>query len=407
MLRFFVWLWNGLLRLLGLTTDPSNSKSKQESEHLKAEFSGVALEVLEKAQASFLELADAKFQTLRQSGVAELDQKKGLIDQQLSAMKVELEKVSNLVTQLERDRASKFGSLETQLKAMGQQTAALTSTTGALREASANTKARGQWGERLAEDILRAAGFVEGINYKKQATVQTTGTCPDFTFILPKDLTLHMDVKFPFDNYMSFLSSEAEADQQMFKANFLRDVRARIRELRGRDYINPDQQTVDCVLFFIPNESVFSFIGEAAPDIFAEAMDEKVVCCSPSTLFVVLAVVRQAIDNFALQETSAEIMSLMGQFRQQWDKFGEGLTTLGRRLDSTQKAFDDISGTRRRALERPLNKIDQLRLQIGIALPEGFEEDTKGLLLGSEDGESREITDGVTGDPPQLRQQVI
>ena len=87
-----------------------------------------------------------------------------LIDQQLGRMSAELEKVSRLVTDLEKDRAEKYGQLTTHLKTTSEQTAALVQSTNTLREALASTKVRGQWGERMAEDVLRLAGFLEKIN---------------------------------------------------------------------------------------------------------------------------------------------------------------------------------------------------------------------------------------------------
>ena len=53
----------------------------------------------------------------------------------------------------------------------GPQVQDLTETTQSLREALSSTKARGQWGERMAEDVLRLAGFVEGVNYRKQHAI--------------------------------------------------------------------------------------------------------------------------------------------------------------------------------------------------------------------------------------------
>ena len=46
--------------------------------------------------------------------------------------------------------------------------------------------ARGQWGERMAEDVLRLAGFVENVNYVKQTQVEGGTGRPDFTFPLPE-----------------------------------------------------------------------------------------------------------------------------------------------------------------------------------------------------------------------------
>ena len=60
----------------------------------------------------------------------------------------------------------KHASVETQLRAHAELTQHLASTTQGLREALANPKARGQWGERMADDILRHAGFVEHVTWE-------------------------------------------------------------------------------------------------------------------------------------------------------------------------------------------------------------------------------------------------
>src|SRR2546428_805483 len=154
-----------------------------------------------------LKLAKDKLESEREINVHELDAKKGLIDQQLQYMTGELEKVSKLMRDLERDRVEKFGQLANQLQATNAQTAALMQTTSTLREALASTKARGQWGERMAEDVLRLAGFIENVNYLKQKVIEGAGSRPDYTFPLPKRLKLHMDVKFPLDNYIRSLDT--------------------------------------------------------------------------------------------------------------------------------------------------------------------------------------------------------
>src|SRR4051812_9243147 len=76
---------------------------------------------------------------------------------ELADVRATLEKVQGLVHELERDREAKFGDLTGQLRTAGQQTAALAETTQRLGEALAGTKSRGQWGERMADDVLRAA----------------------------------------------------------------------------------------------------------------------------------------------------------------------------------------------------------------------------------------------------------
>lgn len=339
------------------------------NDEMKASFGSLSLDALTK----FLDLAKVALAAERDAHTQDLDAKKGLIDQQLRQMTVELEKVSRLVKDLEKDRVEKFGQLTSQLRATTEQTAALVQTTATLREALASTKARGQWGERMAEDVLRLAGFVENVNYVKQKTIAGAGSRPDFTFLLPRKLTLNMDVKFPLDNYLKYLDAKSDTDRARYRADFIRDVKARIREVATRDYINPEQNTVDSVLLFIPNEQVYAFIHEQDSAILDDGIKQGVVFCSPLTLFAILAVIRKAVDNFSLEQTSNEILSLLGDFKKQWGEFLGKLELVGRRIGDAQKEYEALTTTRRRQLEKPLNRLDDMRTQRGLPLAGDYE----------------------------------
>jgi DNA recombination protein RmuC len=278
--------------------------------------------------------------------------------------------------ELEKDRVEKFGQLTSQLKTATEQTTALVQTTATLREALSSTKARGQWGERMAEDVLRLAGFIENVNYVKQKTIEGSGARPDFTFLLPRKLKLNMDVKFPLDNYIRFLEAKSEPERIKFRNDFLKDVKSRIKEVTTRDYINPEQNTVDSVLLFIPNEQVYAFIQEQDRSILDEGIKHGVVSCSPLTLFAVLAVIRKAVDNFSLEQTSNEILSLLGEFKKQWGEFLGKLEVVGKRIGDAQKEYDALTTTRRRQLEKPLNRIEDLRLQRNLPIAADYETTT-------------------------------
>ena len=100
-------------------------------------------------------------------------------------------------------------------------------------------------------------------------------------------------------------------------------------------------------------------------------MTNKVVLCSPVSLFAILLVIRQSVDNFTLEQGSNEIIAQMGAFKKQWTEFVDQLDLVGRRLDSFQSAFKLLIGRRRRALERPLNQIESIRHERGLGIPGG------------------------------------
>lgn len=323
---------------------------------------------LKQASEQLLTLAEQRFKMAAQAQNAELDTKKQLIDQQFLAVNTGLEKVTTLVNSIEKDRQAKFSELTTHIKTLGEQATGLTTATTTLRQALASPRARGQWGERIADDILRFAGFIEGVDYQKQATIESVGSRPDFVISLPKGLRLNMDCKFPLDNYLKGLDAATDTERKSCEQAFMRDVRARVKEITGREYIDPEGGTVDCVLLLIPNESVYAYVHQTDPQLMDYAVQNRVVCCSPLTLFAVLAVIRQAVDNFALHEKSDEVLRHLGRFKAEWGKFEEALATVGERLASTQKAYEQVAGTRKRQLERPLAELERLRQRQGLEI---------------------------------------
>jgi DNA recombination protein RmuC len=316
---------------------------------------------------------------------ADLVAKKDVIDTRLdevrAEMRTELHRLGTLVTELGRTSAERFGQVDESLRSHAEVASTLADSTRMLREALANPQARGQWGERMAEDVLRLAGFTEHVNYRKQTNVEGGSGRPDFTFDLPKGHVLYMDVKFPLASYLRYLEVGTDAERQAHLKRFLSDVRLRVKELAKRDYCGESgRPAVDYVLLFLPNEQLTGFIHEHDPGLLDEAMAQRVVLCSPLTLFAFLGVIRQAFDNFMIEQTSDEILQLIGKFGQQWRRYSESADKVKRHFDSVQREFDQLTGTRRRALERPLHELEALRVQRNLPVDGELFVDDDGAL---------------------------
>ena len=309
----------------------------------------------------------------REQTTADLTSKKDVIDARLdqvhSEMRTELNKLSEMVTRLGRTSAENFGQITSSLQAHAEVTNTLADSTRSLREALSNPQARGQWGERMAEDVLRLAGFEENVNYHKQVQIEGGTGRPDFTFPMPKSHALYMDVKFPMAAYLRYLEARSNAEREAHLKRFLSDVRLRVKELAKRDYAGESEQaSVEYVLLFIPNEQLTGFIHEHDPDLLDDAMRQQVVLCSPLTLFAFLGVIRQAFDNFMIEQTSDEILKLLGTFDNQWRKYSDQIESVKKKFESVDRAFEQLAGTRRRQLEKPLRQLNDLRLERNLPL---------------------------------------
>ena len=339
---------------------------KQTKTSMTDTFGNIALNALDKANENFIRTAKETLSGQVREGSTQLEGKKELIDKNLENMNKELESVKKLMTDLETDRSAKFGELTEAIKNTNTQTQKLQSTAEQLNQALSNSRVRGQWGERMADDILHMIGFVEGVNYMKQKMIASTGSIPDFTFMLPKNLKINMDVKFPFDNFLAYLDSNTDDERETYKDKFLQDVRTKVKQISSRDYINPEQNTLDFAIMFIPNQHVYEFINESDTEMFEYALKEKVVLTSPMTLYSMLVIVRQSTDILNLQNNINEILKVFGSFNKQWDNFTKSFDAMGKKIEDAHAEFEKLTTTRKRMLESQLKKIESLRKERGL-----------------------------------------
>ena len=272
-----------------------------------------------------------------------------------------LAELNHELDQLRQHNAGQFSSVSEAVTLLAQRTAN-------LNEVLSSSQKRGQWGERLAEDMIRAAGLVEGVNYSKQDTTAAGGR-PDFTFTMPPDRVLFMDVKFPLDRYVAHLDADDDATRATTKADFVKAVRSHVDALAKRDYIDQTtEDALDYVLMFVPNESISGFVHEADPHLIDWALERKVVLCSPLTLYAFLVVIRQATESFHTEQTAAEITQQINKFSKEFDNYSAAVDKVRATFNKLDNELGAIAtdGTRFRKLSVPIRDIEKLRKRQGI-----------------------------------------
>ena len=304
-------------------------------------------------------------ETIAKSGGDQLGTKAQVIDTALSGiatqMNQRLEALSSELRSLREKNNIQYDNV-------GKAVEALSKRTDNLNEILSNSQKRGQWGERVVEDMLRAAGFIENVNYTKQ-DINSAGGKPDYKFMMPPNRVLFMDVKFPLDKYALHFSAETDALRSQAKSEFVKAVRGHVDALAKRDYVNnAKEEAVDYVLMFLPNESISSFVHEADPTLIDYALSKQVVLCSPLALYAFLVVIRQATDSFHTEQTAASIMQQINKFDKEWANYVKAVDEVKSTFDKFAGKLDDIAtdGTRFKKLGVPIRAIEKMRTKQGI-----------------------------------------
>ena len=338
------------------------------SNQLTAHLHKTSHDSFSKSTETLMKLAGNELNKDREMITHDLKHNKEDLQKLFDSVHAQISKFSDLIHQSEKDKGIQMAKIASLITTANTQTADLIETTTGLKAILTSSQTRGQLGERIAEDVLKYAGFIENVNYVKQKALPN-GTRPDFTFLLPKGLVLNMDVKFPIQNYTRYIQANDKAEKDRYCKAFLSDVRACYKELEDRAY-HELPESVDCVVLLIPHEQVFSFIMQEDHNLVDQALTKKVLTCSPMTLFAVLAVVRKAIDHFTLEKTSHDILEQLAAFRKQWEMFCSKFQVLGKRIGDLQTEYDGILNTRTRLLDKQLEKLDRLQQEVELSQEE-------------------------------------
>lgn len=354
-------LWRGSQRRLAAELLANSERQRQaETEALldgvKLAFSDIALDQLNRVADRLARGLESTLAAERRVDAARLATERTELEARLGTVGGQLERLLGVVRELERDREAKLAAVAAELGRTGERIETLAAETGKLARVLGQARLRGRFGERLAEDLLRASGLVEGVSWVRQATLPGGGR-PDITFLLPDGARLHLDVKFPFEKWLAAQETAEEAERRRLEAAFLEDVRAAIAEVARRAYADPATGALGIALLFVPNEALAASLASLAPELLEEAIAERVLLVSPASLLAVLVVIRRAIEAFRLEGALQRLVAESQALATARAELEAELDRLGKRLDEALKAFRSVQAVRQDRLDRHLDRL--------------------------------------------------
>ena len=308
--------------------------------------------VLNQANEDLVRMANEKLSSETKQNRVDLENKR----EEITRLVKNLE---DYVKTTEKDRIDSFSSLRTSLDESKKITEQLSVNTESLKKVLSNNQLRGQFGEQVADDLLKMAGFVRGVDYEFNKEQAGSETRPDFCVFLPDGTRINIDSKFPYSNLQKMTETDDKEMKEKFRVQFERDVKDKMKQVTTRDYINPEDKTVDFVILFIPNEMIFSYIYEKMPELSQAAMSSKIVFAGPFSFTAILRMVKQSYENFRVQKNIYNIIGHVRAFEKEFVNFSDSFYKIGEKIDGLQKQYDTVSTTRFNQLVRRVDKVKQ------------------------------------------------
>lgn len=191
-----------------------------------------------------------------------------------------------------------------------------------------NKQARGTFGERQLEDLVR--DIMPPETYAFQCVMET-GVRPDCIIRLPYPPgDMIIDSKFPLESYNRMMN---DTNDIMARKQFELDVRKHIDAI-GEKYIITGQ-TAESAMMFIASESIFEMLHREFPNTIEYGARKKVFIVSPSTLWATLNTIRAVLSDIKIKRVAAKI-------KKELDLLLTDLTRLSDRAGNVARHFSQI-----------------------------------------------------------------
>lgn len=315
------------LKGLGVKFEDYKKEVQDLQKQFSAEFKNLANDILEEKTQKFTEINSEKLGAL------------------LDPLNEKIKDFEKTINSTYAKEASERSTLAEQIRALTELNQQITKEASNLTTAlKGQSKAQGDWGELILEQILERSGLVKGTHYFVQKVMQGEdgkSQKPDIIINLPDNKQIIVDSKVSLTAYTEYCKSENVESQRTLLNDHLSSIRKHIKELSEKKYQNIYQlQSVDFVLIFIPLEPAFAIAVKNDINLFNEAYEKNIVIVTASTLIATLRTIANIWRQENQSRNAIEIARKSGSLYDKFVGFLDDMKSIGAKLQDCQKSYD-------------------------------------------------------------------
>ena len=266
---------------------------------------------------------------------------------ELETMKKTVEKLTEAAGAADLRRVRAETEITEQVKSMASHNENLVKQTRAIAGALASSQTRGKFGEAHLEKLLESAGLIENEHFTRQSAsekIGDSGAIPDVTINMPGGSVIYIDSKFPFQRFYEAFETEDDVLRKQLLVEHSKDLLAHIQALSKRNYADRGPSP-DFVILYAPIDAIFIEAVKAIPDFLETSFRLGVTIATPTSMMALLRTVGYLFSRNRVAANAEEIQTLAVKFLRDISSLHDKIVTVGDRLKSTLKAYNEMIPT--------------------------------------------------------------
>jgi DNA recombination protein RmuC len=222
---------------------------------------------------------------------------------------------------------------------------------------------RGRWGEIGLRRAVEFSGMSGHCDFIEQAFSEEEDQAmkPDMIINLPGNKHVVVDSKLPLDAYLEALETDDEASRNALLIQHAKKLRDHITRLSRKQYWSQFTNAPDFVVLYMEVESAFNVALMTDKALLQDAMNNKIILATPTTLIVILKSVAMSWQQHNITENAQQIMTAADEFYSRVSVFSDHLKRVGGGLESALKSYNDAVGSWESRVLPAGRKLEQLK----------------------------------------------
>ena len=292
------------------------------------------------------------------------------IESILNPLKDKIKDFEKKVDDSQKESVGMHSALKTQLDSLKDLNQQMSKETINLTKAlKGDSKAQGNWGEIVLENVLEKSGLEKDREYFVQQSFTLedgSRVLPDVVIHLPDNKKMIVDSKVSLTAYEKYVSSEDKELKKKFLKEHVKSLKNHIAELNNKKYEDLYKiESPDFVLMFIPIEPALYLAQNEDQNFFYTAFNKNILLVSPTTLLSTLRTIDAIWKNEKQQQNAMEIAKHAASLYSKFKSLLDDLEIVGNRIRSTGTAYESAMKklTGNQNLIKDIDKLDKLGVQ--------------------------------------------
>lgn len=217
------------------------------------------------------------------------------------------------------------------------------------------TKAPGDMGEVILDEILQSQGLKPGIQYDVQCSITDAEghlvksrdghiLRPDVIIHLDRTRDVIVDSKVSIAAYFDYVNAPDEISKKAALNRHIDSIWQHVKELSAKNYasyVQPPKVKMDYVIMFVPHSGALWTALNEQPGLWRKAMDMNVYIADEQTLFAALRIIQLTWTQITIDRNNQKIVDLAEEMIDRVRQFADHFQDMGKAIDKARDEYRD------------------------------------------------------------------